>query len=80
MWSPTWQLKFAQNRPSPISMKFLPNASFVMGSILAKFQNSFSSSSYISGARIFSLKMDLKAIFVTFFELLKMYQDDENEF
>ncbi|PIC33096.1 hypothetical protein B9Z55_013200 [Caenorhabditis nigoni] len=79
MWSPTWQLKFAQNRPSPNLMKFSPDASSVMSTILAKFQSSFSSSSCFSGARIFSLKMDLEAIFAAFLELLKSHEDDESQ-
>ncbi|PIC53959.1 hypothetical protein B9Z55_003422 [Caenorhabditis nigoni] len=42
--------------------------------------NSFSSSSCISGAYIFSLKMDFEAIFAAFLVLRKMFEDDENEF
>ncbi|PIC13709.1 hypothetical protein B9Z55_027572 [Caenorhabditis nigoni] len=67
MWGSTWQQKIVQNRPSSI---------WVMGSILANFQNSFSSSSYIFVALYFSMKIDLEAIFAAFLMFKNMKATD----
>ncbi|PIC16522.1 hypothetical protein B9Z55_023100 [Caenorhabditis nigoni] len=80
MWSPTWQLNFAQNRPFPILIKSIPDATNDMGSIMAKFHNSFSSSLYFFLNTKKSAKIAPKSIFREKIRAVKMDEDDENEF
>ncbi|PIC12650.1 hypothetical protein B9Z55_028301 [Caenorhabditis nigoni] len=79
MWGSTWHQKFVQNRPSPILMKFLPDASLVMDSILAKFEDLFSSSSCFFRSTKKAAKIASKSIFSEKMRVAKMYEDNENK-